>query len=68
MNDSEITHAHIVERLDKLEAKLEPIIETWQDVAALGRSGRILGRFMLWSGGLVVAFLAVRSFLIGDWG
>jgi tetrahydromethanopterin S-methyltransferase subunit G len=65
--DTEVTHAHIIKRLDQLEAKLEPIIDTWQDVAALSRSGRIVGRFIIWTGGVVVASLAIWNLIGGKW-
>lgn len=61
--DAEVTHAHILKRLDQLEDRLEPILDTWQDVAALSRSGRIVGRFILWTGGVVVAFMATWTAL-----
>ena len=64
--NTEVTHAHIIKRLDQLEDKLEPILETWQDVAALSRSGRIVGRFIIWTGGVVVAALAIWALLTGE--
>lgn len=67
MADEELTHADIIRRLDRLETKLEPVLETWQDVAALGRSGRIVGRLILWVGGLVVAVMATWNFVAGKW-
>jgi len=67
MNENEITHADIIKRLDSLEAKLEPMLATWEDVAALARSGRIVGRFILWTGGVVVAAMAIWTTITGGW-
>lgn len=65
--DSKITHAHIIKRIDRLEERLEPVLDTWEDVAALSRSGRIVGRIILWAGGVVVAAMAVWSVITGEW-
>lgn len=62
---NEITHAHIVERLEVLEDKLEPLIQTLQDIAVLGRFAGIVSRSVLWVAGLVVAVLAAWSALKG---
>ena len=64
-DDKKPTHADIIARLDSLEKKLEPILETWQDVAALGRSGRIIGRCIMWTAGLVVAVMAAWTAITG---
>ena len=64
----EPTHADLAERLDRIEKTLEPIADTWEDVAALGRSGRIVGRFILWTAGMVVAVMAAWNQLDGLFG
>ena len=62
--DVEVTHAHILKRLDRLEERLEPVFEiNWKDIAALSRSGRIIGHLILWTGGLVAALAATWAFL-----
>jgi len=66
--ENEPTYADIIQRLDQLEEKLEPLLDTWQDVAALGRSGRIIGRAILWSAGVVVGVMAAWSSLNGSVG
>ena len=58
---SEPTHADIINRLDRLEEKLAPILLTWQDCTAIGRGFRAAGRGILWVAALVVAVMAAWS-------
>jgi len=62
---SECSYADILKRLDVLEETLEPIINTWQDVAVLGRYTRIVFRSILWMASMVIALLAAWTALKG---
>jgi len=64
--DEELTHAHIIKRIDRLEERLEPILAGYEDVAALSRSGHIIGRIILWIGGVVAACAATYTILTGQ--
>jgi hypothetical protein len=66
----EVTHADIIRRLERIEERMEvedkklaPVFESYKDVAALGRSGRLVGRTILWIGGLVGAVMVVLEFM-----
>lgn len=63
--ENELTHADIIERLDRLEEKLEPIIFAWQDCTAIGRGFRTAGRGILWVAALVVAVMAAWTAVTG---
>lgn len=62
---SEYSHADIIKRLDQLEEKLAPLFDAWTDVAALGRTGRIVGRAVMWTAAMVVSVMAAYTVLTG---
>jgi len=61
----EITHAYIVERLDALEERLDPLLEAWKDITILGRYARIVGRSIVWTASMVVVVMAAWTIING---
>lgn len=62
--DGSVSHADLARRLDGIEATLEPIAETWQEMVIIGRYTRIVFRSVVWTAGMVVVVMAAWSTLV----
>jgi hypothetical protein len=61
--DSEVTHITIMAKLEEMEQKLEPIFEVWEDVAAVGRIGKLVRRIVIWGAPICAALAAGYHFI-----
>lgn len=57
--EEEVTHQNILDKIDSLELKLEPVFEAWADVAAVGRVGRLATRITIRLGAVTAALAAI---------
>lgn len=47
---------YLATKFDKLETKLDPMLEIMGDVATVGRFGKMIGKITIWFASIVVAF------------
>lgn len=55
----------IAETVNRIEKELEPIVEVYADIAAVGRVGRKIGNVIKWFGGVSLACAAMWAAIKG---